>query len=245
MRIAAFVLGVLLLVPAAQAGAQQGASSRPDDGLREIRRLIDAHRYVEARAEIDRWWESAAEAAGREARTRALYLRARLAETAEAAERDYLRISIEHPQSPQADSALLRLGQARLAQGDPAVAAAYFRRLNDDYPDSPLRPEARAWLARTGEAGNSAGASAPTRSPAPGGERYTVQVAALGSAERAGEIRDELVAGGYEAYLVRVGSDPLTRVRVGAFPGAAPAREVAGRLRTAGYEAVVVEIGGR
>jgi hypothetical protein len=49
----------------------------------------------------------------RDRRARALLLRSVLAESLEDAEIDLLRISVEHPQSPVADRALMRLAEGR------------------------------------------------------------------------------------------------------------------------------------
>ena len=64
----------------------------------------------------------------------ALYWRAFTSSQAAAAERDYLRVSIEYPLSPRAPEALLALAQLEYARGDRAAARRRFDRLLREYP---------------------------------------------------------------------------------------------------------------
>lgn len=77
-----------------------------------------------------------------------LFARASVATTAADAERDYLRVSVEHPRSPRAAEALLRLAQLELARGDRAGARRHLERLLREYPDGTLIPRAAFWSAR-------------------------------------------------------------------------------------------------
>jgi len=63
-----------------------------------------------------------------------LYWRAQTATSAVDAERDYLRISIEHPFASRAPDALLSLAQLEYARGDRRAARRRFDRLLRDYP---------------------------------------------------------------------------------------------------------------
>jgi hypothetical protein len=64
-----------------------------------------------------------------------LYWRAQSATNAADAERDYLRITVEHPFRKRAPDALLALGQLELARGDRGAARRRFDRLLRDYPN--------------------------------------------------------------------------------------------------------------
>jgi len=77
-----------------------------------------------------------------------LFARASVATTAADAERDYLRVSVEHSRSMRAAEALLRLAQLELARGDRAGARRHLERLLRDYPDGTLIPRAAFWSAR-------------------------------------------------------------------------------------------------
>ncbi len=77
-----------------------------------------------------------------------LFQRATIAESWDQAQRDYLRVMLEHDRSPRAAAAMLRLAQGELARGDRAAALRYLERLASEAPDSPLRGEAGVWHGR-------------------------------------------------------------------------------------------------
>lgn len=77
-----------------------------------------------------------------------LYWRAQTATSAVDAERDYLRISIEHPFTKRAPDALLALGQLELARGDRSAARRRFDRLLRDYPNGKHVVRASLWSGR-------------------------------------------------------------------------------------------------
>lgn len=239
------VLALLLALPLAAQGAP---------ALGEVRRMVQADRYADARAALARWWERAGEGAAPTERASALFLRAVLSDSLPAAERDLLRVVVEHPLAPEADDALLRLAHARLVQGDTAGAAAHLERLERDYPQSPLRPAARELRGRVApEPARRVPAPARTVEVDPPGclpdapctlDRYTVEVAAEPSVARAAALRDALRARGFDAFLVMTGADGAVHVRVGRFRDRASASGVMERLRGAGYSPRVVEIDG-
>lgn len=249
---ALWLLAALTL--AAPAGAQR---ARPPE-LAEVQRRVEADRYADARAELRRWWEEAGEKAGGAERATGLYLRAVLADSLEAAERDLLRVTIEHPLASEADDALLRLGHARLARRDTLGAQIHFARLVREYPQSPLRPVAHRALASLGLVPESAApssaaappqASPPSRPPpraadAPAVDRFTVEVASERSIARASETATALRARGFDAFLVIVGEGSTVRVRVGGFPTRAAADAVVASLRKAGFRGKVVPVDG-
>lgn len=250
MTRALWLLAALSL--AAPAGAQR---ARPPE-LAEVQRLVEADRYADARAELRRWWDARGERAGGAERATGLYLRAVLTDSLETAERDLLRVTIEHPLASEADDALLRLGHARLARRDTLGAQIHFARLVREYPQSPIRPVAHRALASLGLVPESAPppASAPAapRAPpappraadAPAVDRFTVEVASERSIARASETATALRARGFDAFLVIVGEGSTVRVRVGGFPTRAAADGLVARLRGAGYRPKVVPIDG-
>jgi cell division septation protein DedD len=75
----------------------------------------------------------------------ALYWRAFTASQAAAAERDYLRVSIEYPLSPRAPDALLALAQLEYARGDRTAARRRFDRLLREYPSGRHVARASYW----------------------------------------------------------------------------------------------------
>ena len=77
-----------------------------------------------------------------------LYWRAQSAMSAVDAERDYLRISIEHPLTARAPDALLALAQLELARGDRTAARRRFDRLLRDYPKGKHFARASLWSGR-------------------------------------------------------------------------------------------------
>lgn len=77
-----------------------------------------------------------------------LYWRAQSATSAADAERDYLRISIEHPFTTRAADALLALGQLEFARGDRNAARRRFDRLLRDYPTGKHVARASLWSGR-------------------------------------------------------------------------------------------------
>jgi hypothetical protein len=77
-----------------------------------------------------------------------LYWRAQSATSAADAERDYLRISIEHPFTARAPDALLALAQLEFARGDRNAARRRFDRLLRDYPKGRHVARAALWSGR-------------------------------------------------------------------------------------------------
>jgi cell division septation protein DedD len=63
--------------------------------------------------------------------------------------RQLQRVAVEFPASSWADDALLRLVQLDFASGTLAGAARNLEKIRQDYPDSPLLPQAAYWAART------------------------------------------------------------------------------------------------
>jgi cell division septation protein DedD len=78
----------------------------------------------------------------------ALYTAAIVAKTGDETRRDYIRITVEYPQSHWADKALLRLAQLDYGTGNLDGVEQKVTRLFTDYPISPILPSAALWGAR-------------------------------------------------------------------------------------------------
>ena len=133
--------------------AAQGApSAAPADttlaltAFRRAQRLVNDGNGSAGRALVDSLVEGAD--AGSPAEAQALVWRASLAPTWAAAQRDYLRVMLEHERSPLAAEAMFRLAQGELAGGDRAAAQRYFERLTREAPEAPIRGEASLWHGR-------------------------------------------------------------------------------------------------
>jgi hypothetical protein len=140
----AVVLGVcmaLAVLPRA-GGAQDGV----DSALTRIERLVVAGDRSSARVLTDSLIAALPPDAPRLAD--ALYWRAQSATSAANAERDYLRIALEHPFTARAPEALLALGQLELSRGDRNAARRRFDRVLRDYPTGRHVARASLWSGR-------------------------------------------------------------------------------------------------
>lgn len=246
------LLGFLALsVLAVPAPAQAGGSR---DLLTEAERMIEQHRYPEAREAVARLWSEAGDTIRGDRRARALVLRSVLSESLEDAEIDLLRVSIEHPGSDGAAGALLRIAQARTAQGDSEGARVHLERLLRDHPTSELRERARELLGLGPEL--SAPVSRATARPADadaaratghdteatGVVELTVEIGWYGVVGDAEAMRNAVRAAGFPAHLARLGRSGTTVVRVGSYRERAEAEASARRIRQAGFPAEVTTI---
>lgn len=114
--------------------------------FRRAQRLVNDGNGAPGRAIVDSLVEVADPGSAAEAQ--ALFWRATLAPTWALAQRDYLRVMLEHERSPLAAASMFRLAQGELAGGDRAAAQRYFERLTREAPDSPIRAEASLWHGR-------------------------------------------------------------------------------------------------
>jgi hypothetical protein len=131
-----------LAVPPRAGAAQDGV----DSALTRIERLIVAGDRSSARVLTDSLIGALPPDAPRLAD--ALYWRAQSATSAADAERDYLRIALEHPFTARAPEALLALGQLELARGDRHAARRRFDRVLRDYPTGRHVVRASLWSGR-------------------------------------------------------------------------------------------------
>lgn len=250
--------------------AAQAQVASPLD--RAERALLEG-RTAEAREIVARWRQEASDTAAAE-RARGWYLSGRLALDAAEAELYYLRVLLDASDSGYADDALLRLAQYQLALGNPVRAEEYLIQLRRDYPTSELGREALLWLSHAkrhrGEHGAACDAAnqglnelrpgeanlraalvealqrcrEPARPPAAGAS-YSVQVAALSSAEGAQALSERLRQAGFDAWVEPPGTGGLHRVRVGRGLLEADAQRLAQQLIAAGYAAFLVADGKR
>lgn len=107
-------------------------AQEPDPLFARIQQLVNAGNRAGARAVADS--ALGVRTQGTQAYAEALYARAYASSDAGAAERDYLRVSIEYPFSPRAEESILRVAEFRQARGDRLGARAQYARLALDYP---------------------------------------------------------------------------------------------------------------
>lgn len=114
--------------------------------FQRAQRLVNDGNGVEGRALLDSLLNATVPRAPEEAEV--LFWRATLAESWEQAQRDYLRIMLEHDSSSRAPAAMLRLAQGEMTRGDRDGALRYLERLAREAPESELRAEAALWQGR-------------------------------------------------------------------------------------------------
>jgi hypothetical protein len=246
-------LVVLLAVCVARVAAQEPPTL---DRVEELARL---GRTEEARVLIGEWWRAVGPKASRRDTQRGLWLRGQLTSDAGQAALDFNRLVIEYPGGPWSDMALLRLAQASYAAGDSAAAAAQVARLLQEYPASPVRSEAEAWLATAGPVPKPAepepAAGAPAAAPpspagsaaaAPAGDapaaatgEFTIQLGAFSTVARAESLLKQLADAGFEGRLARVPGSSLVRVRLGRFDSAEGTEAILWQVRDRGFTATV------
>ncbi len=258
MRRAALVLATALAALAAPRLAAAQAVT-----LEEVETLARTGRVEQARAALLAWWTDARDGATRMDEQRALWLRGRLTVDPAQAMLDYRRLVVLYPGGPFTDQALLRLAQASHALGDAEAARAHVETLIRDYPASPARRTAEAWMASAGPAPAAAAtdagaparpvspgdappvarASAEVRSPAPAAdaaEVFSVQLGAFAETDRAEGVRARASAAGFDARLVRVEGSGLLHVRIGRFSDRAAAEGLLQQVARAGLEGALV-----
>lgn len=224
-------------------GYAHPAQAQDAKSLDRVEELAGQGRTEEAREMLLSWWsESGGKAARREAQ-RGLWLRGRLTVDPMQAELDFRRLVIEYPGGPFSDLALFRLAQSAYAAGDSLAAVGHVGRLAREYPSSPARREAEAWLATAGPAPPRVAVSPlPERPPEEGISgrgQYAVQLGAFSSEERAEALRRRAADAGFEARLVTIPGSALVRVRVGVFDAQEGAEAILSRLTDLGFTAAL------
>ena len=135
--------GLLLAAAAPVAHAQGGAT---DSVLVRVQRLASTGNAAAGRALADSVLGAAKE--GSPAYVDALFARASIAESADTARKDYLRIAVDYSISPRAEDSLLRLAQMEIARGDRVAAKQYLERLALEHPGGASRAQSAYWLGR-------------------------------------------------------------------------------------------------
>lgn len=144
-----FALGAALL-PWDGLRAQQTASATRQDSVapvfRRAQRLVNDGNGAEGRRLVDSVLNATEPRSPEEAE--ALFWRATLAESWEHAQRDYLRLMLEHERSARSADAMLRLAQGEATRGDRDAAIRYLERLEREAPASGARAEGGLWHGR-------------------------------------------------------------------------------------------------
>ena len=263
MRTMVLLLGMALLATAAPAGS--AAQTTPT--LDRVEELTRQGMTAEAREILQAWWSNQGSQASRNDVQRGLWLRGRLTTDPAVADLDFRRLVVEYPGGPFSDQALFRLAQLAHAAGDSAAAAGHVDRLVQEYPASPVRREAQAWLATAGPVPEPVTTGTPGAAPPQQGQRdaappaaqvpqpqptaaprqedprpvgrgdFTIQLGAFSTLERAEALLRRVSDAGFEGRLVTVPGSDLIRVRVGTFDSADGANEVLWRLRDQDFTA--------
>ena len=142
MKAALLGICAALLLQTRPGVAQDGV----DSALTRIERLVVAGDRSSARVLTDSLIGALPPDAPRLAD--ALYWRAQSATSAVDAERDYLRIALEHPFTARAPEALVALAQLEFARGDRTAARRRFDRVLRDYPSGKHLARASLWSGR-------------------------------------------------------------------------------------------------
>ena len=258
----ALVVGPPLWGTAAPSSVQAAQVAAPVE-LDRLEARIESGNLEDAAEAIENWLATQGRDAARGEVARARYLRARLLADADSARAELFSVATDGG-SRYAARAWLRLAQLDLALGEPARAAADLERLRADHPRGPEVVESWYWTARTFEArglldpaceawergaaeGRRVGdmtmvslAEAAWLACAPGGPRFSIQVAAFSRPRPAEEMREQLEASGFFSRVVEY--DGFHRVRLGRFVRREAAEILARRLRDAGFEPAIVPV---
>jgi cell division septation protein DedD len=230
------LLAVVLLLGV---GTAPLAAQQPSPTLDEVEALTRDGRTVEARAKLAQWWQELGPKASRRDTQRGLWLRGQLTPDATQAQLDFRRLVVEYPGGPYSDLALLRLAQAAHASGDSATAAEQVAQLVREYPSSPVRREAEAWLATAGPVPAPVAGALP-----PDSARVAVDTArAPVNAVRAATDTARAPADTMRATAPQPGAAQFT-VQLGAFSTVGRAGALLAEVTRAGFEGRLVRVQG-
>ncbi len=243
LKVMAFVAALASFLTAQPMRAQDSAAAMGAAAARaqvflRAQRLVNDGSGTEGRALVDSLLNTTEPRSADEAEV--LFWRATLAESWDQAQRDYLRVMLEHERSRFASASMLRLAQGEAMRGDRDAALRYVDRLMVEAPNAAERSEALALRARlsavagTAAEGTtppptpttpaprpsvpqtSAPASAPSGASSPAGTMlWSVQIAAFPTAGEAASFAAEIRARGYETRVD--GSAAPYRVRFGRY----------------------------
>ena len=130
----------------ASLGATTALGQNVDSSITRITDLVSAGQRDSARTLTDSLVRSISPDAPRYVDL--LFLRARTASSAADAEREYLRIAVEHSLSPRAPEALQALAALEYARGERTGARRHYDKLVRDYPGSREYVRASLWSGR-------------------------------------------------------------------------------------------------
>jgi hypothetical protein len=221
-----------LLIAPSLTSAQSVVPSPRAQVIQRAQRLVNDGNGAEGRALMDSLLNVTEPRSPDEAEV--LYWRAALAESWDQAQRDYLRVMLEHERSSFAASAMLRLAQGELMRGDRDAALRYLDRLLAEAPEAVERAEALAL--RTRIVGVVAApvvppATVPNTTTAPStGVVWSVQIAAFPTAEEAATFAAATREKGYDTRVDGIAA-PF-RVRFGRYPTRAAASAAMDAYRT-------------
>lgn len=213
---------------------------------RRAQRLVNDGYGTEGRALVDSLLNATAPRSADEAEV--LFWRATLAENWDLAQRDYMRVMLEHERSSFAPRAMLRLAQGELMRADTAAALRYLERSVLEAPEFEDAKSLRDRLAAARQVAQAADTAPPAPAPrpaaaqpaprpaggassvAPGAMAWSVQIAAFQTAGEAAAFAAEMRERGYDARVD--GTSAPFRVRFGYYAtrGAASAAMEAYKL---------------
>lgn len=147
-RVRSTLLAAALVGALAAVGAPVPAGAQAS--LERVEELARMGRTEEARVALVEWWDGDREDASRRDLQRGLWLRGRLTVDPVQAELDFRRLVVLYPSGQFTPDAILRLAQASWAMGNEESAKNYLAMLERDYPRSPARAAADAWMADAG-----------------------------------------------------------------------------------------------
>ena len=216
--------------------------------LDRVEELSRAGRTQEARDVLAAWWEAESGKARRRDVQRGLWLRGRLTADPAQAAIDFRRLVIEYPGGPYSDQALFRLAQGAFAAGDSVAAAEHVARLAREYPTSPTRREAEAWLATAGPVPAPVAAAGD---PAPGDAAAVEPVSAEPPSAPPTQPRPsqasptaDAPAEAREAPPTEASGSGDYTVQLGAFSSDARARLLLDRVAEAGFDGRLARVPG-
>ncbi|MBX9928482.1 MAG: SPOR domain-containing protein [Gemmatimonadaceae bacterium] len=137
---------VVLALVASALGAQNTPTRPTAPVFLRAQQLVNDGDGAAGRALTDSVLKATAE--GQLPYAEALFWHAVLAADATVTARELLRLSIEYPQSPRAEDALLRLAQLELLRGDRDAVRRHLDRLVRDHPSGTSRGAAAYWRGR-------------------------------------------------------------------------------------------------
>ena len=146
-----FIVGLMLAGSAVHAAAQASdsaarATAPSNAAVERARRLVNEGRGAEGRALLDSLVRTLPP--GSPDLGRVLLWRAMTAATAQEAEADLRRVTVEFALTPPAETALVRLAQMEMQRGDRAAAFTHLQRLMVEYTTPGARARAAYWMGR-------------------------------------------------------------------------------------------------